>query len=60
MTETAEQITDYVPIYSCDHCAPMSGATLPISYVNEIWPTLGGGSFRRMSCFACRGTVHAS
>lgn len=52
-----EPIVDYVPIYSCDHYAPIRGQRLPFGYIDETWLTIGGGSFRYMSCFGCRGTV---
>lgn len=58
MTEnTAAPIVDYVPIYSCPHCAPLSGSQLPLGWIDETWPTRSGGKFRFMSCFSCRHTV---
>jgi hypothetical protein len=51
----AAPIVDDVPIYSCDHCSPIAGWCLPYGYIDETWLTIGGGSFRYMSCYACRG-----
>lgn len=58
MTEnTTAPIVDYVPIYSCGHCVPSHVASLPSEYIDETWPTIGGGSFRVTRCFLCRRTV---
>jgi hypothetical protein len=50
-------IVDRMPVYSCDHYAPTRGQQLPYGYIDETWLTVGGSSFRYMSCFGCRSTV---
>lgn len=58
MTDT-EPVSETYEFYSCRICSDYTTSRngLPSGWVNEVWPTIGGGIIRRHACFSCRDLV---